>query len=114
MSRPIREAVEQLRRSLGPGESGGLTDAELLRRWVTARDEAAFEVLLWRHGPMVLGVCRRLLRRAQAVAAWLYRVAYRVALRARAAEPAEATGPPEVAVSADPAEGECRRDLREA
>jgi RNA polymerase sigma factor (sigma-70 family) len=93
----------------GPDEAvGGLADADLLRHWVTARDEAAFEVLLRRHGPMVLGVCRRLLRQPDdvedafqgtflalarkagsvrqgaAVAGWLYRLAYRVALQARA------------------------------
>ncbi|MCC6418196.1 MAG: sigma-70 family RNA polymerase sigma factor [Gemmataceae bacterium] len=86
--------------------SGGLSDAELLERFVTARDEAAFEVLVWRHGPMILGVCRRLLRREQdvedafqatflalvrkghtigrreAVGSWLYKVAYRTALAA--------------------------------
>jgi RNA polymerase sigma factor (sigma-70 family) len=40
----------------------GLSDGQLLDRVVSARDEAAFECLVWRHGPMVLGVCRRLLR----------------------------------------------------
>jgi hypothetical protein len=39
----------------------GLTDAELLGRFVAARDEAAFEALVYRHGPMVLGLCRRVL-----------------------------------------------------
>ena len=34
-----------------------LTDAELLGRVVARRDEAAFEVLVWRHGPKVLGIC---------------------------------------------------------
>jgi DNA-directed RNA polymerase specialized sigma24 family protein len=70
------------------------------------RDETAFELLIWRHGG-VLGVCRRVLRseqdaedafqatlalarkagsisRPDATARWLYRVAYRVALRAKA------------------------------
>jgi len=79
----------------------------LLRRYVAQGDESAFEALLRRHGPMVLGVCRRLLGTAQDVddafqatflvlirkaasigdgdriGNWLYGVAYRVAVRAR-------------------------------
>jgi RNA polymerase sigma factor (sigma-70 family) len=86
---------------------GGLDDAQLLQRFAGQRDEAAFEVLVWRHGPMVLGVGRRVLHnaddaedvlqatflalarkapsisRGEALAGWLYRVAYRVALQAR-------------------------------
>jgi RNA polymerase sigma factor (sigma-70 family) len=105
-----RQFSSALRRALHAPESGaagGLPDAELLERFVAARDAAAFEVLVWRHGPRVVGVCRRVLRHAQdaedafqatflvlarraasirkrdAVASWLYGVAYRVALRAR-------------------------------
>src|SRR5262249_49686214 len=83
-------------------------DAELLARFVRQGDEAAFEALVHRHGPMVWSVCRRLLtrtedaedacqaasggrlRRAGSIRAgsllgnWLYGVAYRVAARARA------------------------------
>ena len=43
----------------------GVTDAELLRRFVRDRDEAAFELLVWRHGGMVLGLCRRTIRDEQ-------------------------------------------------
>ena len=111
-----------LRRRVGEEIAGGLSDRLLLERFVRQRDEAAFETLFWRHGPMVMAVCRRLLpaadaedafqatflilvrkaasvTRGEAVAAWLYRVAYRIALRARAATrptvelPAE--GPPD-------------------
>jgi RNA polymerase sigma factor (sigma-70 family) len=107
-NRPLRYLLDRLRRAAAtPGD--GLSDAELLRRFVRRRDEAAFELLVWRHGPMVLGVCRRVLRdthaaedafqatflvlvrkaggiaRGVAVGPWLYRVAFRVALRARAA-----------------------------
>jgi RNA polymerase sigma factor (sigma-70 family) len=38
-----------------------LGDGELLERYIAGRDEASFEALLRRHGPMVLGVCRRIL-----------------------------------------------------
>src|SRR5262245_49186548 len=54
--------VRGLRRHLLRRERTGLTDGELLGRYVSQRDEAAFEVLVRRHGPMVLGVCRRVLR----------------------------------------------------
>jgi RNA polymerase sigma factor (sigma-70 family) len=86
-----------------------VSDAELLERFVTNQDEAAFAALMARHGPMVYGVCRRLLRHAQdaedafqatflilvrkaasigkreLLANWLYGVALRVAHRARLA-----------------------------
>src|SRR5262245_10430944 len=94
--------------SLAGPTAHGLSDAQLPERFVAGRDEGAFELLMWRHGAMVLGVCRRMLpnphdaedafqatflvlarkaaciTRGQAVGAWLARVAYRVALRARA------------------------------
>jgi RNA polymerase sigma factor (sigma-70 family) len=105
-SRPLRSLLERLRRTAGT-QGDGLSDAELLRRFVSRHDEAAFELLVWRHGPMVLGVCRRVLRnqadaedafqatflalarkagdisRGGAVGPWLCRVALRAALRAR-------------------------------
>ena len=46
-----------------PGTVAGLTEGQLLDRFVAGRDEAAFEALVARHGPMVLGVCRRVLAR---------------------------------------------------
>ena len=47
------------------GESArGLSDAELVQRFVGRNDELAFALLLERHGPLVLGVCRRLLGRS--------------------------------------------------
>src|SRR5579875_2249448 len=105
--RHLRTLIQHLRRCVCPHGEDTLSDTQLLERWVQQRDEAAFEVLLWRHGPMVLSVCRRLLReshdvedafqaafltlvhkgasirRPEALAAWLYRVAYRIALRLR-------------------------------
>ena len=43
-----------------PGNA--VTDSELLRRYAEGRDPAAFELLVWRHGPLVLGTCRRVAR----------------------------------------------------
>ena len=92
------------------GTGTGLTDRQLLERFANRRDassDAAFEVLILRHGPMVLRVCRNLLRdeadvadafqatflvlvrkretvrRLESVGGWLYGVACRVAARAR-------------------------------
>ena len=97
-----------LRRAAGP-QGGTLTDGQLLERFLAAREEAAFEALLKRHGPMVLGLCRRVLHQEQdaedafqatflilvrkaasvvtreSVGSWLYGVAYRTALKAREA-----------------------------
>ena len=93
------------------GVSTGLSDKELLERFATSRDSAgelAFATLVARHGPMVLSVCRRMLRdphesedafqatflilvrkraaiRFEAsLGPWLYGVSVRVARRARA------------------------------
>src|SRR5262245_38452890 len=52
-----------LRRIVAQGtEAAALTDRELLGRFAESRDAAAFEVLVWRHGPMVWATCRRILR----------------------------------------------------
>jgi RNA polymerase sigma factor (sigma-70 family) len=106
--RPFSSLLRHLQRLAGAAESGVLADGQLLERFVRSRDEAAFEVLVWRHGPMIWGLCRRLLRqdsdaedafqatfltllrkaasisKRASVASWLYKVAYRVALAARA------------------------------
>ncbi len=82
-------------------------EAELLARFASARDGGAFAELLARHGPMVLGLCRRVLgdahdaedafqatfltlaqkaasiRRPESLAAWLHGTAFRLALRLR-------------------------------
>ena len=88
-------------------QGGPQGDSHLLERFAAHRDAAAFEALLQRHGPMVWGVCRRVLfdpndvddafqatflvlvRKAHAIAkreslgSWLHGVAHRVALRAK-------------------------------
>jgi RNA polymerase sigma-70 factor (ECF subfamily) len=54
-----------LRRLVLMGGASGLTDAELLERFLVLRDDSAFESLVRRHGPMVFGVCRRVLHHDQ-------------------------------------------------
>jgi DNA-directed RNA polymerase specialized sigma24 family protein len=58
---PFRPVLQQVERIFGPGTVTGLTDAKLLERFAKGRDEAAFEAMVARHGPVVLGICRRLL-----------------------------------------------------
>jgi RNA polymerase sigma factor (sigma-70 family) len=89
------------------GSLTGLSEAQLLDRFLVHGDEAAFGAILRLHGPMVLGVCRRwlsdpndvddafqatflvlverarTLRDRDVLGAWLHRVAHRVAARAR-------------------------------
>jgi len=61
----LNSFIGRLRRLVAAPERCGLGDAHLLERWVQLRDEAAFEVLIWRHGPLVLSACKRLLRDPQ-------------------------------------------------
>src|SRR2546421_2012952 len=107
MQHRLASILSHLRRVVVRQIDGGLSDAQLLERFAGQRDEAAFEVLIWRHGPMVLSVGRRVLRdlhdaedvlqatflalvrqarsisRRESLGAWLHKVAYRIALRAR-------------------------------
>jgi RNA polymerase sigma factor (sigma-70 family) len=107
-STSLSSVLRHLRRAALLSEGAAQTDGDLLGRYLTERDEAAFESLLTRHGAMVLGVCRRILRneadaqdafqatflvfvhkaasiqpRAM-VGNWLYGVAQRTSLKARA------------------------------
>src|SRR5262245_32795759 len=102
-------AVQSLRHFLHKvsDEAAIASDGQLLRQFVDANDHRAFEVLLDRHGPMVLGTARRLvnnsadaddvfqaaflslarlaksIRRGQSVPNWLYTTTCRIAARAR-------------------------------
>src|SRR5467141_3162998 len=58
----MTSVIQHLRRSALRQEGADLADGELLECYITQQDEAAFEALVRRHGPMVLGVCRRILR----------------------------------------------------
>lgn len=104
----LGDVLIYLRRVCAPPETRGLTDVQLLQKFLTNRDETAFSLLVQRHGPMVLGVCQRVLRDAQAaedgfqatfmvlirragavgkrqaLGGWLHGVAQRIALKARA------------------------------
>ncbi|MBX9581720.1 MAG: RNA polymerase sigma factor, partial [Gemmataceae bacterium] len=100
----LSQVVRRLRRADPPGDT--CSDVDLLARFVRDRDEAAFELLVWRHGGMVLSACRRSLGhyqdaedafqatflvlarkaggvgRGAALPAWLHRVAVRISARA--------------------------------
>lgn len=102
-------AIRHIRSLLETRAAGERTDRKLVERFATERDDTAFAALVQRHGPMVFGVCRRVLgdhhnaedtfqatflvlaRKAAAldrrgsVAGWLFTVAYHIAIRAQAA-----------------------------
>jgi Sigma-70 region 2 len=55
-------ASRQIRQLFDEGSLTGLTGPQILERFVARRDEAAFAILVERHGPMVLAVCRGVLK----------------------------------------------------
>src|SRR5262245_61034029 len=108
MPTQVNEVIRHLRRIILPKGESGLTDGELLGRFIAHRDAAAVTALVRRHGPMVWGVCRRMLRnhhdaedafqatflvlvrkagsvrQRELVGNWLYGVAHQTARKARA------------------------------
>ena len=126
----LTQFVRQLRGVLAARETAKLTEADLWERYVRERDEAAFETLVREHGPMVLSVCRRILRNEQdaedafqatflvlirkaaslrsprTLANWLHGVARRTALEAQRAaakrRAKEAVVPPRMMMPDDP------------
>jgi RNA polymerase sigma factor (sigma-70 family) len=104
----MSEVLQRLRRAALLRDGAGLTDGQLLEDYLRRREEAALAALVRRHGPMVWGVCRRVLRNyhdaedafqatflvlvrkaasvvpREMVANWLYGVAHQTALKARA------------------------------
>jgi RNA polymerase sigma factor (sigma-70 family) len=106
-TQPKGTALNRVRALITAEQATGLSDPELLGRFMAAQDEGAFAALVKRHGPLVLGVCRRVLgnladaedafqatflvlsRKAAAIAnqnslpCWLYQVAYHTAAKAR-------------------------------
>src|SRR5262245_21181582 len=100
--------IQHLRRAVLLRDGAGLTDGQLLESYIGRRDEAALAALVRRHGPMVWGTVRRVLRnyhdaedafqatflilvrKAASIASrellanWLYGVAQQTALKARA------------------------------
>src|SRR5262245_4123418 len=91
--RSLGRVLQYLRRTAGaPAAGAEPSDAALLERFATHRDEAAFASLLYRHGPMVWNVCHRMLAHAndaddafQAVFLVLVRKASTIANRASVA-----------------------------
>jgi RNA polymerase sigma factor (sigma-70 family) len=104
---PWQRMLEMIRRRADPDATGPTADERLLGRFVANGDPSAFELMVWRHGTLVYGTCRRILgdvhssedafqatflalarkphavRSGAALAGWLHRVAVRIANKLR-------------------------------
>jgi RNA polymerase sigma factor (sigma-70 family) len=128
----MERVIQTLRHATLPHDGAGLTDGQLLERYLSSREEAAFAALLNRHGPMIWGVCRRILSRHQdaedafqatflvlvckaacitpreKVANWLYGVAHQTAVRVRATAARRRMREKQVTVMPEPTTNEPR------
>jgi len=106
-SSALAAGLRRLRGTLAAQQRREDSDEQLLHAFLSRRDDSAFAVLVQRHGPMVLHVCRRVLRHEQdaedafqatflvlsrqagklrkkaSLASWLHGIAYRTALKAK-------------------------------
>jgi RNA polymerase sigma factor (sigma-70 family) len=135
----LSEAIQHLRRTVLLRDGAGMTDEQLLSDYISRRDEAALAALVHRHGPMVWGVCRRVLRNyhdaedafqatflvfvrkagsiasRELLANWLYGVAHQTALKARATAAKRKERERQMTEMPEPAVAEqdlCWRDLQ--
>jgi RNA polymerase sigma factor (sigma-70 family) len=132
------QVIQHFRRLALVRDGAKQTDGQLLGYFIEQRNEAAFEALVRRHGPMVMGICRRVLhsqhdaedafqatflvlfRKAasvmprEMVANWLYGVAHQTAIRARSLNAARRQREKTFALTArtETAPRECRDDLQ--
>jgi RNA polymerase sigma factor (sigma-70 family) len=137
MSVPSIEVLQRYLRRLCD-EAVPPEDAVLLNRFVTANDREAFELLIARHGPMVLGTARRLvdnthdaedvfqavflslarlaksIRQGRALPAWLHKTTCRVAAKLRANRPVQSAPTPERYEHCDPGAGLVWREVCQA
>jgi RNA polymerase sigma factor (sigma-70 family) len=135
--RPANSVLQYIRRIAATDAADATADRQLLERFTRHQDEGAFETLVQRHGPLVWGVCRRILSdrhdaedafqvtllvfvrkartigRGELLGHWLYGVAYRVAVRARANAARRRVHEyrAEVHTPTDPCDEAVRRDL---
>ncbi|MEO2090166.1 MAG: sigma factor, partial [Gemmataceae bacterium] len=124
---PMNRAIQHLVAACG---RDGMTDGELLTRFLSGRDDAALTALVRRHGPMVWGVCCRILRshhdaedafqatflvlikkaatlpNRDMVGNWLYGVAHQTAVRMRAMVAKQGVREKQVTVMPEPATAE--------
>jgi len=122
----LTRVIHNLREATLPHDDACRTDGQLLECYIRSREETAFARLVHRHGPMVWGVCRRVLRSHQdaedafqatflilvrkaasivskeLVANWLYGVAHQTALKARATTAKRGTREKQVTVMPEP------------